>query len=440
MHDAQSQNPNISDQTVVPLKPDTVTQTRLSQSSEIDQLLSSYDYELPQERIAQTPTQPRDCSRLLVVLSPTDHTSQIFRDLPKLLRAGDLLVLNDTRVLPARLYGRKSTGAPIEILLLEERENNCWLALVKPGRRLKLGATILFEPHLPTNSPIPDRDTPPFLSLDQEQSPEDNNPKSKIQNPKSFDPPIPPLSATVLARDEATSGRLLQFDVPPGELFEALLTQYGQVPLPPYITNTQALPEQYQTVYAQNPGALAKRLPSLGSVAAPTAGLHFTPELLEQCTQQGIKQASVTLHVGVGTFRPVEAEEITHHNMHGEWLEVPQSTVDLIRETKASGGRVIAVGTTVVRALEGAAAGGDLQPFRGKTELFIYPGYQWRVVEGLITNFHLPRSSLLMLVSAMIGRQRLLELYQDAIAQEYRFYSFGDAMLILPEARSVALA
>jgi S-adenosylmethionine:tRNA ribosyltransferase-isomerase len=371
-------------------------------SFEIDQLLSSYDYELPQERIAQTPLSNRDSSRLLVVDSPTHYTHSIFRNLPYLLKPKDLLVLNDTRVIPARLYGRKSTGAPVEVLLLEEQQENCWLALVKPGRRLKPGAEIFFEAHLPG-----------------EQSPT----ASPLTNGGIA--PLPPLSATVLARDEATKGRLLQFDVPPGESFERLLGQYGQVPLPPYITDTQASPEQYQTVYAHTPGA----------IAAPTAGLHFTPELLEQCRERGIGQAHVTLHVGVGTFRPVEAEDIIHHKMHGEWLEVSASTVEKIRETKASGGRVIAVGTTVVRALEGAAAGGELQPFCGKTELFIYPSYQWRVVEGLITNFHLPRSSLLMLVSAMIGRQRLLDLYEVAIANQYRFYSFGDAMLILPEAR-----
>jgi S-adenosylmethionine:tRNA ribosyltransferase-isomerase len=288
----------------------------------------------------------------------------------------------------------------VEILLLEERQKHSWLALVKPGRRLKPGAKIEFEPH------------PPGVE----------SPTHSLNSGETS--PLPPLSATVLRRDEATSGRLLQFDVPPGASFEELLVQYGQVPLPPYITDTQSLPEQYQTVYAQIPGA----------IAAPTAGLHFTPELLERCRQQGIKQASVTLHVGIGTFRPVEVEDITHHTMHGEWLAVPQATVELIQETKASGGRVIAVGTTVVRALEGAAAGGELQPFSGKTQLFIYPGYQWRVVDGLITNFHLPRSSLLMLVGAMIGRQRLLDLYQDAIAHDYRFYSFGDAMLILPPA------
>jgi S-adenosylmethionine:tRNA ribosyltransferase-isomerase len=289
----------------------------------------------------------------------------------------------------------------VEVLLLEEQQHNCWLALVKPGRRLKPGAKILFEPHkpieeLPTTFPLTSRDTAP----------------------------LPHLSATVLARDEATSGRLLQFDIPDGTSLMAWLEQYGQIPLPPYITHSQALPEQYQTVYAQAPGA----------IAAPTAGLHFTDELLERCSKRGINQASVTLHVGVGTFRPVEADDVTHHKMHGEWLEVPPSTVKQIQETKNQGGRVIAVGTTVVRALEGAASSGQLQPYCGKTELFIYPGYQWRVVEGLITNFHLPRSSLLMLVSALIGRQRLLDLYQQAIAHQYRFYSFGDAMLILPEA------
>lgn len=392
--DAQSQNPDVFIDAVA--DPDTQrdVEAPVTHNSEIDRLLCSYDYELPEERIAQTPLSPRDASRLLVVTSPTHYTHNIFRDLPELLQPGDLLVLNNTRVIPARLYGHKSTGAPVEILLLEEQQPKCWLALVKPGRRLKPGAKILFEPHrfieqLPTTALLPD------------------------------------FTATVLARDEATSGRLLQFDIPEGTSLMTWLEKYGQIPLPPYITDTQALPEQYQTVYAQASGA----------IAAPTAGLHFTDELLERCREQGIKQASVTLHVGIGTFRPVEVDDVTHHKMHGEWLEVPESTVEQIRETKSQGGRVIAVGTTVVRALEGAAAGGELQPYCGKTELFIYPGYQWQVVEGLITNFHLPRSSLLMLVSAMIGRQRLMELYQDAIAHQYRFYSFGDAMLILPEAR-----
>jgi S-adenosylmethionine:tRNA ribosyltransferase-isomerase len=214
----------------------------------------------------------------------------------------------------------------------------------------------------------------------------------------------------------------LQFEVPEGVSLVQLLEVFGEVPLPPYITASEAGDEQYQTVYAKYPGA----------IAAPTAGLHFTPELLEKLRDRGINQAFITLHVGVGTFRPVEVEDVTSHQMHEEWIEVPASTVEQIKATKAAGGRIIAVGTTAVRALEGAAQSGDLQPFCGKTDLFIYPGYQWQVVDGLITNFHLPRSSLLMLVSALIGRQRLLNIYQEAIASRYRFYSFGDAMLILP--------
>jgi len=389
----------------------------------IDRLLSSYDYELPAEMIAQNPAVPRDSARLLVVDSPNCHFHAIFRDLPDLLKPGDLLILNNTRVIPARLRGRKSTGAPVEVLLLEERQNNCWLALVKPGRRLQPGAKIFFEPQ-------------GLGTRDWGQGTGDKGlgdkglgtgdwvlgaRKSPIPNSQS---PIPnPLSATVMERDEATGGRLLQFDVPLGVSFWEMLEEYGEMPLPPYITASQSQPEEYQTVYAQRQGA----------IAAPTAGLHFTPELLNRLHERGIKQASVTLHVGVGTFRPVEVEDITTHKMHGEWVEVPASTVEQIRETQAQGGRIIAVGTTVVRSLESAAANGELQPYSGKTELFIYPGYKWRVVDGLITNFHLPSSSLLMLVGALIGRGRLLDLYQVAIKHQYRFYSFGDAMLILPE-------
>lgn len=351
-----------------------------------DQSLSAYDYELPEAQIAQNPVEPRDRARLLVMHSPTEHRHQIFRDLPELLQPGDLLVLNNTRVLPARLYGRKPGGSAVEILLLEEQQRDLWLALVKPGRRLKPGAEIEFGG---------DTSDSPFLK------------------------------ATVLATDPATGGRVLQFEPPAGMMLQECFYQLGQVPLPPYITESQASPERYQTVYASQPGA----------VAAPTAGLHFTSELLERLQAQGIEQAFVTLHVGVGTFRPVEAEDITTHEMHEEWVEVPAETVKKIQETKARGGRVIAVGTTVVRTLEGVSQHGTLAPFQGKINLFIYPGYQWRVVEGLITNFHLPKSSLLMLVSALIGRQRLMDVYADAIAQQYRFYSFGDAMLILPEAR-----
>jgi S-adenosylmethionine:tRNA ribosyltransferase-isomerase len=357
---------------------------------DLDRSLAGYDYELPPELIAQNPAFPRDSSRLLVVKSRTTGKTtsclhNIFRDLPEILRSEDLLVMNDTRVIPARLYGRKSTGAEIEVLLLEERGSNTWLALVKPGKRFKNGTQISFEPSKAT---------------------------------------APLLTATVLETDEATGGRLLQFDLPENVSLLSVLDKFGVVPLPPYITASCAQSEQYQTVYAENPGA----------IAAPTAGLHFTPELLKYLREVGINQAFITLHVGVGTFRPVEIEDVTNHQMHEEWIEVPIKTVEQIRATKARGGRIIAVGTTVVRALEAAAISGELKPFCGKTDLFIYPGYQWRVVEGLITNFHLPRSSLLMLVSALIGRERLLNIYQEAISCGYRFYSFGDAMLILPDA------
>ncbi|MEA5578945.1 tRNA preQ1(34) S-adenosylmethionine ribosyltransferase-isomerase QueA [Anabaena sp. UHCC 0451] len=361
------------------------------QNIDLDRSLSGYDYELPPELIAQNPAVPRDSSRLLVVNFP--HTGQetpaldhIFRDLCDILKPGDLLVMNNTKVIPARLYGRKSTGAEVEVLLLEERQHNCWLALVKPGKHFKIGTQIIFD-----------------------------NEKLAPGNK---------LMATVVDRDEATGGRLLKFDIPEHKSLVQVLEKFGEIPLPPYINASTAADEQYQTVYAQQTGA----------IAAPTAGLHFTPELLQKLCDRGINQAFLTLHVGVGTFRPVEVEDVTIHQMHAEWIEVSEATVEQIRATKADGGRIIAVGTTVVRALEGAAQSGDLQPYVGKVNLFIYPGYQWQVVEGLITNFHLPRSSLMMLVSALIGRQRLLKIYQQAIASQYRFYSFGDAMLILPEA------
>lgn len=361
-----------------------------------DRFLSSYGYDLPSELIAQSPAVPRDSSRLLVVDSFTSYSHSIFCHLPDWLLPGDLLVLNNTRVIPARLYGRKLTGTPVEILLLEERGNNCWLALVKPGKRFKLGTEIVFAPI---------EDNP-------------NEPNTE-------------LKAKVIERDESTGGRILQFALPPHQSFWQILEQYGQMPLPPYITTRESQPAQYQTVFAQQPGA----------IAAPTAGLHFTDELLQKLQAKGIEQVYITLHVGVGTFRPVEVENITEHAMHQEWVEVSQDAAAKIKATKERGGRIIAVGTTVVRALEGAARasktdrGKNLQSFCGKTDLFIYPGYRWQIIDGLITNFHLPYSSLLMLVSAFIGRERLLSLYQEAIAQQYRFYSFGDAMLILPEAK-----
>lgn len=354
-----------------------------------DQLLASYDYQLPTELIAQTPAQPRDSSRLLVVDSPNTHQHRVFTDILNYLKPGDLLVVNDTQVIPARLYGKKVTGAPVEILLLEEKTPTAWLALVKPGKRFRLGTEILFHPAQAT--------TPETL-----------------------------LKAKVVGHDHQTGGRVLDFELPPRRSFWEVLAEFGEIPLPPYITETLQEASQYQTVYAQQPGA----------VAAPTAGLHFTPSLLQKLQNQGISQESITLHVGIGTFRPVEAETITSHQMHQEWLEVNSATVSKIKAVKAQGGRIIAVGTTVVRALEGAfAQTGELQAFSGKTDLFIYPGYRFGVVDGLITNFHLPRSTLLMLVSALIGRKRLLSLYQEAIAEGYRFYSFGDAMLILPESR-----
>ncbi len=358
--------------------------TQETQSLPFEYSLAAYHYSLPPEKIAQAPVTPRDASRLLVVDGPTTHRHHRFRDLPTLLQPGDLLVVNDTRVIPARLRGRKPEGGQVEVFLLEERGDHQWLALVRPGRRLKPGATVLFGP----------------------------------------DPDRPALVAEVIATDADTSGRLLQFQPPPGASLFDLFEQLGEVPLPPYITNTESAADRYQTVFAEVPGA----------VAAPTAGLHFTPELFERLAEKGVERSHITLHVGIGTFRPVEADNILDHKMHGEWIDVSAETVAQINATRARGGRVIAVGTTVVRALEGAAQTGQLEPYQGKVNLFIYPGYQYRVVDGLITNFHLPGSSLLMLVSALLSRERLLDLYSEAIAQDYRFYSFGDAMVILPEA------
>ncbi|WP_017307282.1 tRNA preQ1(34) S-adenosylmethionine ribosyltransferase-isomerase QueA [Spirulina subsalsa] len=366
----------------------------------IDQYLSSYQYELPQELIAQNPAVPRDSSRLLVVDSPKTHAHTVFKDIVDWLQPGDLLVLNNTRVIPARLYGRKSTGAPVEILLLHEVRENCWLCLVKPGKRFKIGSEICFK-----------------------FSPDDGRTDS------------PSIWARVIERDDATGGRLLEFQVPDGSSLIDLVARVGHVPLPPYITATEADADQYQTVYARE----------LGSAAAPTAGLHFTKELLEKIAAKGVSMTNITLHIGVGTFRPVEVEEINQHKMHSEWLEINAETVKKIQETRAAGGRVIAVGTTAVRALEGAATAQGVsgavpakrylvEPFRDRTDLFIYPGYEWKVVDGMITNFHLPGSSLLILVSSLLGRERLLKLYEEAIAEKYRFYSFGDAMYITPEA------
>ncbi|MEO0353094.1 MAG: tRNA preQ1(34) S-adenosylmethionine ribosyltransferase-isomerase QueA [Cyanobacteria bacterium P01_A01_bin.15] len=353
--------------------------------SKDDYSLTAYQYNLPPQLIAQEPVTPRDRSRLMVVASQNNHHHVYFRDLPQFLCPGDLLIVNNTRVIPARMYGYKTSGAKVEVLLLEPRPPR-WLALVKPGRRLQPGSVIVFGPNL--------------------------------------DKPV--LKAVVEACDRTTNGRLLTFTSLTGEPVDSLMESLGEVPLPPYITASQAEPDQYQTIYAQHPGA----------VAAPTAGLHFTPEVFAALEQRGVQRAEVTLHVGLGTFRPVEAETITTHQMHAEWVDLPQATVDAIEQTKARGNRVFAVGTTTTRTLEGVATQeGQLKAYRGPVNLFIYPGYDWKVIDGLITNFHLPGSSLLMLVSSLVGRQRLMALYQEAIKQAYRFYSFGDAMVILPDAR-----
>ncbi|MEL6135845.1 MAG: tRNA preQ1(34) S-adenosylmethionine ribosyltransferase-isomerase QueA [Cyanobacteria bacterium J06628_6] len=359
----------------------------------VDHSLKGYHYTLPPDLIAQQPAVPRDSARLLVVDSPVNHRHSHFRDLGEFLQPGDLLVFNNTQVIPARLYGQKPTGAKVEVFLLEPRGACQWLALVRPGKRIRPGSHLYFG-----------------------------------------DPVEPQLMATVDAIDAPTGGRWLTFALMPGAIsanpdltLNEVMTALGQIPLPPYITEPQATPEQYQTIYASQPGA----------VAAPTAGLHFTAGVFQRLAERGIETAQVTLHVGIGTFRPVESADITDHVMHAERAELPQTTVEQIQQTKARGGRVIAVGTTTVRTLEGVATQtGQLTAFTGAVNLFIYPGYQWKVVDGLITNFHLPGSSLLMLVSGLIGRERLMALYQAAIEARYRFYSFGDAMLILPAATS----
>jgi len=378
-----------------------------------DYQLSAYDYDLPESYIAQNPAVPRDSSKLLVIDAPNSHHHTHFRDLASWLRPNDLLILNNTRVIPARLFGRKQIakdnhprseqlGAAVEVLLIEPVSADRWLALVKPGRRLQPGTTIVFTDSFPGET----------VSTE--------SPSGK--------PPI--MTALIESRDDSTNGRILQLRSGTGDALSAeaindLIHRLGQVPLPPYITQSESLPEQYQTVFAQRQGA----------IAAPTAGLHFTEGLFAALAQKGIETAEVTLHVGIGTFRPVEVNDIETHQMHQERIEVSEETVEKIRCAKAKGGRVIAVGTTSTRALEGvAAACGELRAYTGKTEIFIYPGYQWQVIDGLITNFHLPGSSLLMMVSALMGRQRLMAIYEDAIARNYRFYSFGDAMLILPAA------
>ncbi|HEY9526695.1 MAG TPA: tRNA preQ1(34) S-adenosylmethionine ribosyltransferase-isomerase QueA [Anaerolineales bacterium] len=365
---------------------------------------SDFDYTLPESSIAQTPAEPRDSSRLLVLHRHTgDIEHRIFRDIGDYLRAGDLLVLNKTRVIPARIYARKETGGRVELLLLRRRDELTWEALVG-GKGLRVGKKMFLE------SDASSRREPDLRST---------------SGPTGMRRKDVGVQAEII---ELLNGseRLIKFSEP----IEPYFSRVGNVPLPPYIHEKLNDPERYQTVYAKEPG----------SAAAPTAGLHFTPRLLEELQAKGVMIAYVTLHVGLDTFAPVTEENPEEHIIHTEWCELPQETAELIYETKKAGGRVVAVGTTSVRTLESAGRYSRLDnssiehrisPFVGPTSLFILPGYEFRIVDAMITNFHLPKSTLLMLVSAFAGREAILKTYETAIQEGYRFYSFGDAMLLL---------
>ena len=338
---------------------------------------SDFYYDLPEELIAQDPLLDRSSSRLLKLNKETGKTEHhSFKDVKQFLRAGDTLVLNNTKVIPARLIGHKEdTGAAIEVLLLKRKENDQWETLVKPGKKARPGAKIVFGDGL--------------------------------------------LKAEVLDIMEE-GNRLIQFTYE--GIFEEVLDQLGEMPLPPYITHKLQDKNRYQTVYAKYEG----------SAAAPTAGLHFTPELLAEIEAMGVNLAYVTLHVGLGTFRPVKEDNVLNHHMHSEFYQVTKESADIINATKKNGGRVICVGTTSCRTIESAAdENGLVQPGSDNTEIFIYPGYQFKVLDGLITNFHLPESTLIMLVSALAGREPVLAAYEEAVEEKYRFFSFGDAMIIL---------
>lgn len=348
---------------------------------------SDFDYDLPPELIAQTPIEPRDASRLLVVDRATGELAhRHFYEIGEYLRPGDLLVANRSRVIPARLFGRKpETGGAVEVLLLARRPEQgaeCWEALVRPGRRIREGQELVFGEAGAEAAPL--------------------------------------LTARVLARTEA-GGRIVQFLPTASEPLEATLSRLGTMPLPPYIHTRLADPERYQTVYAREPG----------SAAAPTAGLHFTPELLARLGAQGVETAFVLLHVGLDTFRPVEVEEISEHKMHSEAIELDAATAAQINAARERGGRIVAVGTTSVRVLESLPETDPVQPYQGRTSLFITPGTRFKLVDALITNFHLPRSSLMMLVSAFAGYDLIRRAYAEALTERYRFFSFGDAMLIV---------
>ena len=336
---------------------------------------SDFYFELPEELIAQTPIAQRDASKLLVVSKENgDISHRQFSDIIDYLNPGDCLVLNDSRVIPARLFGSRKTGGAVEVLLLKDLGNNKWEALTRPGRKTHTGEEVFFGEGL--------------------------------------------LKATVV--DEIDDGkRIVEFSY--NGIFLKILEQLGQMPLPPYIHERLENPERYQTVYSKN----------IGSAAAPTAGLHFTDELLDRIRQKGIDTAFVTLHVGLGTFRPVKAELIEEHIMHSEYFEIPKDAEEKILRAKASGNRVIAVGTTSCRTLESAfSENGTIEKTSGNTSIFIYPGYKFKAVDALITNFHLPESTLIMLVSALAGRENIMNAYNTAINEKYRFFSFGDAMFI----------
>lgn len=333
-------------------------------------------YELPEELIAQDPLADRSSSRLLVLDRQSGAVSHhTFREIADYLNEGDCLVINDTKVIPARLIGSKEeTGAKIEVLLLKRKENNIWETLVKPGKKAKAGARINFGEGL--------------------------------------------LTGEVVGIAEE-GNRLIRFSYE--GIFEEILDRLGQMPLPPYITHQLEDKNRYQTVYAKH----------TGSAAAPTAGLHFTPELLKELEKKGVEIARVTLHVGLGTFRPVKVDEITDHHMHSEFYRIDEEAAEKINRAKAAGKRVVCVGTTSCRTIESAAdETGRLEEKSGWTEIFIYPGYRFKVLDGLITNFHLPESTLIMLVSALAGRENVLGAYEEAVEERYRFFSFGDAMLI----------
>ena len=336
--------------------------------------LSDFMYDLPEERIAQTPVEPRDHSRLMVLHRDTHEIEhKHFYDIVDYLNPGDCLVINETKVIPARLYGERPTGGACEVLLLKQLGPKRWETLVRPGKKLRPGAEVIFG---------------------------DGRLRCRV----------------VETTDDG--GRIVEFECEGS--FEAALDALGEMPLPPYIHEKRQDRDRYQTVYAKQDG----------SAAAPTAGLHFTPELLSRIREKGVDIVPVLLHVGLGTFRPVKVENIEEHQMHSEYFEVTEDAAQRVNAAHARGGRVIAVGTTSVRTLESAAEDGRLVARRGDTSIFIKPGYRWQLVDALITNFHLPGSTLLMLVSALYDREHILAAYEEAVRDEYRFFSFGDAMLI----------